>query len=101
MKIILLLSLVFLCTQASVSMGKKVYKKQCAHCHIEAKYMASAKKAKEWKILFNTDEIKKLHRKKNLSLPYFGCAIFQEDKRHLKALFLKYSKDRGSHTSCN
>ncbi|PHR58401.1 MAG: hypothetical protein COA44_02860 [Arcobacter sp.] len=100
MKVLILLGLISLSLFASVSMGKIIYKKECAHCHNEAKYFASHKKAKEWKIYFNTDLLKRLHQDKNLSLPYFQSIKLNEDKKHLKALFLKYSKDRGSHNSC-
>jgi len=101
MKILTLLVLINLGLLASVSMGKRIYKKECSYCHMEAKYFASHKKAKEWKVYFNTDLLKNLHQEKNLSLPYFQSIKLQEDKKHLKALFQKYSKDRGSHTSCN
>ena len=101
MKTLLLLSFINLSLLASVSMGKRIYKKECSHCHVEAKYFASHKKAKEWKVYFNTDLLKSLHQDKDLSLPYFQSIKIHEDKKHLKALFLKYSKDRGSHNSCN
>ena len=87
---------------ASVSMGKTIYQQQCFHCHnIEGKYFASHKKAKEWKILLNTDYLKNIHIKNKLALPYFYSLKYEEHKKHLKALLQKYSKDRGSHNSCN
>jgi len=100
MKSLFILSFILLNLEASVSMGKTIYKKECLHCHIKGKYFASEKKAKAWKPYFNTDLLAQLHQDKNLSLPYFHSLNFEKDKKHLKALFLKYSKDRGSHNSC-
>ena len=101
MKVFIFFSLIIFSLEASVSMGKKIYKKECSRCHIQGNSFASYKKAKEWKPYFNTDLLKRLHQKQDLALPYFHSLIFKEDKKHLKALFLKYSKDRGSHNSCN
>lgn len=101
MKIFLCFSLFLLINlQASVSIGKEVYAKECASCHVEGKYFAENKTAKYWSKILKTDTLDTLHKDKNISLPYFQSKQFQEDKKHLKALLQKYSKDRGKHNSC-
>jgi len=85
---------------ASVSKGKELFAKKCRSCHIEGKYFASSKKANEWAKILKTDSIKQGHLDLNLSLPYLNSQEFQDDKKHFKALFQKYSKDRGKHNSC-
>jgi len=101
MKIFLHLSLFFLINlQASVSLGKEIYAKECASCHVEGKYFAANKKAKAWHKTLNAATLDKVHQDKNISLSYFQSKQFQEDKKHLKSLLQKYSKDRGKHNSC-
>lgn len=100
MKAFWLLSFLILHLEASVSKGKETYAKHCASCHVEGKYFAQNKKAKEWKKLLKADDLDRLHLNKNISLPYFKSQAFEDDKTHLKALLQKYSKDRGSHNSC-
>ena len=85
---------------ASVSVGKEVYLTECAHCHVEGKYFASNKKAKTWSKLLKTDNLYRLHHDQNISLPYLNSDKYKADKKHLKALLQKYSKDRGKHNSC-
>ena len=108
MRVFLFLSFLLLTSiEASVSQGKNIYSKRCALCHTEGKFLASEKKAKEWKVLFETtgekNRLAALHLKKadtNASLNYFQTQSYQQDIPHLKALMQKYSKDRGSHNSC-
>ena len=100
MKIFLFFGLVLINLHASVSMGKEIYLKECSSCHIEGKYFAGNKKAKNWSKIFKLNTLDILHQDKNISLPYFQDKQFQEDKKHLKALLQKYSKDRGKHNSC-
>ena len=85
---------------ASVSKGKEIFLQECRSCHLEGKYFASHKKAKEWSRLLKEDALNKIHQDKNISLPYLSHEKFLEDKKHLKALLQKYSKDRGKHNSC-
>lgn len=85
---------------ASVTMGKEVFSKECATCHVQGKYFASHKKAKEWSELFKNSELDKLHLERNISVPYLQEKAFFKDIKHLKELLQKYSKDRGSHNSC-
>jgi len=98
--LVLFCSVLLIHLQASVSVGKEIYLKECANCHLEGKYFASNKKAKEWSKLLKTDALNRLHQDKNISLPYLNSNNFLEDKKHLKALLQKYSKDRGKHNSC-
>jgi hypothetical protein len=75
--------------------------------HTEGKYLASERKAKQWKILFDSkgekNKLAELHLKaadKNTSFNYFQTQEYQQDIPHLKAFMQKYSKDRVSHNSC-
>ncbi len=100
MKALITFILLTLFVDASISDGKEIFARECATCHIQGKYFAAKKKAKEWKKLLSSDHLKKLHLEHNLSLPYLETPQFNEDRSDLKALLQKYSLDRGRHNSC-
>jgi len=108
MRVLLFLSfLLLISAEASVSQGKKVFSQRCAPCHIEGKYFASKKKAKQWKILLKfqdkTNPLADFHLdspEANASSSYFLSQEYKQNSKHLKDLLQKYSKDRGSHNSC-
>ncbi len=95
-----ILLLFSLCLYASVSDGKAIFAKECASCHVEGKYFAARKKAREWKQLLQADKLEQLHRDKKVTVPYLKTPKFKDDTKDLKALLQKYSKDRGRHNSC-
>jgi len=104
----ILLTLIF-CLQAhaSVSQGKLIYSQHCLSCHLEGKYLANTKKAKEWKALLKIKEksnkLSHLHLKlesAKSSWLYFSHDTYLQDSKHLKDLLQKYSLDRAKHNSC-
>jgi len=107
MRILLLSFILFTQAFASVSQGKLIYAQQCLSCHIEGKYLANTKKAKEWKLLLTEkDSTNKLaqshlnHKKAKDSWSYFKQKNYLQESKHLKDLLQKYSLDRGKHNSC-
>ena len=107
MRILLLAFTLFTNMYASVSQGKLIYKKECLSCHIEGKYLASTKKAKEWKELLieneKSNKLAQLHfsiKKTDEDWSYFKQKDYLQDSNHLKNLLQKYSSDRGKHNSC-
>jgi len=107
MRIFLLVCTFIIQSNASVSQGKLIYAKECLSCHINGKYFASTKKAKEWKHLFikkdNKDKLANLHlniEEAKESWSYFNSQDYSHQKKHLKNLLQKYSSDRGKHNSC-
>lgn len=103
-----ILSLLVTGLEASASQGKAIYAKNCLACHISAKGMASSKSAKTWKelLLFAegpSNALSRIHLdtdEAKASWDYFKDDTYQQESKHLKDFFQKYSSDRGKHNSC-
>lgn len=94
--------------EASVFVGKEIYIKECLHCHLSGKALASHKRAKAWKKLFTledgTNKLATIHltlKETKASWIYFGSDTYLKETKHLKDFMQKYSSDRGKHNSCN